>query len=137
MFDHKISHTAAVTIMLILPTCLIVFHICNLFGLIPQNIVWTGRISSRTSLVVMGSLSIVLNLLLVFCALIGGEYITNQKYQNIGRVLIPFMFWWLVVNTIANLFSVSRLELIVFTPMLILLTISCYVIWRSNERKSV
>lgn len=117
--------------LLIIPSALIVFHICNLFGLIPLNIVWMGSITSDKTMLLMGSVSILINAAMVFIALVKCRYISQRWALSITEKFLPIMFWWLVGNTVANVFSNSMFEVVVFTPILILLTLCCYKVWKA------
>lgn len=122
----KLKFKWAGNILILLSSLLIVFHIINLLGLIPDNIVWTGRVTSERTKLIMGAVSIILNLIILLSAAIRLNYIGNEKQQELVRKILPFLFYWLVGNTIANLFSKSMTEVLVFTPILVILTISCY-----------
>lgn len=119
--------------LLIIPSALIVFHICNLCGLIPLNIVWMGRITSDKTMLLMGSVSILINAVMVFIALVKCGHISQRWALSITEKLLPIMFWWLVGNTVANVFSTSMFEVVVFTPILILLTLCCYKVWKAES----
>lgn len=124
--DEKLSYALAAKILVVVPCLLIIFHLCNLLGFVPLNIVWTGRVSSSKAFFAMGILSIVLNIAYMWFGLVRGKTIDKPSFQTFANRLYPFLFWWLVGNSIANLFSKSRFEVFVFTPVLILLTICCY-----------
>lgn len=98
-----------------------------------MNIVWTGRVTSGPSMVVMGLVSILLNAIIVFCALVKAKTISNTVYRPIVEKMLPFVFWWLVGNSVVNLFSKSYFEVMVFTPILVILTFCCY---RINHEKA-
>jgi len=124
---NKLDAGLAGKILLGISSLLIVFHIVNMLGVIPQNITWMGQFSSKRTLLIMGLVSIALNIAIIFCALVNNKYITDPKLQSFGEKLIPFVFYWLVGNTIANLFAKSTFEVVVFTPILLILTICMYV----------
>ncbi len=82
---------------------------------------------------IMGSFSILLNLIILFSALVKGKYLKKEAHQVMAAKVLPFMFWWLVGNTLANLFSESRWEALIFTPILLILTLSIYRIWHDKS----
>ena len=131
---NRLNYYLAGTILIFLPAILILFHIANLSGLIPVNIVWTGRIASKNMMLAMGAVSILLNSALIFCAMVKMGIIRNETCQTFVDKLLPFVFWWLVGNTIANLFSKSLFEVIVFTPILVVLTLCCFRIKAKREK---
>lgn len=133
--NGKLSFKLAGVILILLPSILIIFHVCVILGVLPDNIVWTGRITTDRTKLILGFVSIILNSIILICTLSETGYIQNIKLKKIVKKMLPFVFWWLVGNTIANLFSKSSFEVIVFTPILVILTVSFYIIWQ-NGRKS-
>ena len=113
-------------ILIVLCSGLIVFHICNLFGFIPLNITWLGRVESSLSGLLFGLLSIFINSVVIACAVAMCGFVNSQRLRALVQPVLPFVFWWLVGNTIANLFAKSMIEVVVFTPILIVLTICFY-----------
>lgn len=118
---------------------LIVFHAVNFLGIVPVNITWLGKLDSNTSIKIMSLVSIAINLVIVFCAAVKSRYVQNTFLDPIVDKLLPFVFWWLVGNSIANLFAKSRFEVVVFTPILVILTVCVYVLKNtgSTENKTV
>ena len=129
----KFDYNLAARILIIAPGILVIFHICNLFGLVPGNIVWTGRISSSKTMLLFGLVSIALNFTYMWFGAVRGNYIQNLFSDSLANKLYPFLFWWLVGNSVANVFSKSNFEVIAFTPILILLTICCYRVRNSSD----
>lgn len=129
----KLSYKLAARILLVVPCLLVIFHIANLFGLVPVNIVWTGRISSSNTMMLMGMFSIALNVAYMWFGAVRSNYINNEFSERFSNKVYPFLFWWLVGNSVANLFSKSTFEIVVFTPILILLAICCYRVRNSRE----
>lgn len=120
----KLKHAGLV--LIILPALLIVFHICIFLKLIPSNIVWLGQVSSESSSAIMAIVSIVINGILIFCSIVQLQYFKNKTAHAIVEKMLPFVFWYLVGNTVFNLFSKSSFEVYFFTPILIILTICFY-----------
>lgn len=122
----KLSYSLAARILVVVPGMLVIFHICNLLGWIPGNIVWTGRLSSNDTMILMGIVSVALNVAYLWFGSVRCNYIETANSTAWANKLYPFLFWWLVGNSVANLFARSNIEVLVFTPILILLTICCY-----------
>lgn len=123
---NKLNLKLAGMVLIILPSLLIIFHICILLRLIPHNIVWTGRITSESTITIMALFSILINSVVIFCAAVQLQYINNSKSIYFVEKALPFVFWWLIGNTIANLFSTSKFEIFAFTPILIILSVCFY-----------
>jgi len=107
---------------------LIIFHTTNLFGLIPANVTWLGRIESGFAKMIMAMVSIGLNIVIIICAAVKLGYVKSTNMSSLVEKALPFVFWWLVGNSIANLFSKSKFEVLAFTPLLVVLTVCVYVI---------
>ncbi|MEO1392265.1 MAG: hypothetical protein AAFV90_05085 [Cyanobacteria bacterium J06634_5] len=59
---QKTSIRVTVTLMLVLLSCLVVFHLLILSGTIPYNIVWGGRLESTSQMYWFEGVSITVNL---------------------------------------------------------------------------
>ena len=134
-FIHALKIEHAAMVLLCVPLVLIVFHIANILGLVPQKIVWTGRVTSAGAALLLGIVSISLNLALVFCGATQLGLLRGTGFRRKAEMLTLWMMWWLAGNTIVNLFSRSKFELIVFTPILLLLTICCYRIVAESQSR--
>lgn len=124
---NSIESGLAGKILIGLSSGLIGFHIINMLGLIPVNVTWLGRVDADRTMLFMGLLSIFLNLIVIMCALVKCNYVSVPLLTSIIVTILPFVFWWLVGNTIANLFSKSIFEVVIFTPILVILTFCFYI----------
>ena len=124
---NSIESGLAGKILIGLSSGLIGFHIINMLGLIPVNVTWLGRVDADRTMLLMGLLSIFLNLIVIMCALVKCNYVSVPLLTSIIVTILPFVFWWLVGNTIANLFSKSIFEVVIFTPILVILTFCFYI----------
>lgn len=124
---NKLKLKPAGLILIVLPSLLIIFHICILLKILPSDIVWLGLTSESTT-TILALVSILINLIIIFCSVVQLQYLKNKTALSIVEKILPVVFWWLVGNTIANLFSKSSFEIYVFTPILIILTICFYKI---------
>ena len=122
----------ACKLLLVMSSALIVFHVFNILGLIPFNIIWLGFGSGQKALF-LGLLSILLNGIIFLCAVVKCNYVDMKCLKPIVESILPFVFWWLVGNTVANLFSKSMIEVIVFTPVLLVLTVCVFMIKDSTD----
>jgi len=123
---EKIGFKLAGLILIGLCSALLVFHISNFFGLVPLNITWLGRIESNSTMQIMTMISLILNAIIILCATVKCQFIKSPTLLPMVNRMLPFVFWWLIGNTIANLFSKSNFEVLVFTPILLVLTICVY-----------
>ena len=129
----KLDFELAGKTLVIVSSCLVIFHVANLLGYVPHNITWLGQIDSNRIMLIMGFVSIALNLLVILCALTKCKFWSSASFNSIVEKILPFVFWWLVGNTIANLFAKSKFEVVVFTPILIVLTVCMYRLKTHSE----
>jgi len=84
----------------------IIFHFLILIKIIPFGIAWGGRLKSAEEMYVFESISIALNLFLI--------WILSLKSKNVKSKLIDFTLWIFFVvfslNTIGNLVAHTNFE---------------------------
>ncbi len=122
----KIDIKLASGVMMALLSCAVVFHFLVLVGVFPHNIVWGGRLEGAIQLYIFETVSLILNLAVVFVVGIKGGYIK----PFLPNKVVTSSLWILVVlfslNTVGNLFADSKLEMLLFTPLTLLSTILFY-----------
>jgi hypothetical protein len=101
----------------------IIFHFLLIFGVVPKDIVWGGKIKDPEQLMIFEAFSIIVNLItLIFSGVKAG--ILKLK---IGHKFLRVMFWIMAVffllNTIGNLFAESITETLIFTPITLLISL--------------
>lgn len=112
--------------MITLLVLVLVYHLLILTEIIPYEAAWGGRLVTRSDMITFETVSILVNLLILVVILIKGSYI---KSIIPGRIINIFLWIFTVLfalNTIGNLFSLSLIETIVFTPLTLLSCILCY-----------
>lgn len=101
-----ISYKNAIRLLVGLLSLVIVFHILILVKIIPFDIAWGGRLKSEQEMYVFESISIALNLFLI--------WILSLKMKNIKRKMVNIILWIFFVifflNTIGNLFAHTTIE---------------------------
>lgn len=133
---RKLSPKLAGHILIFISSALIVFHIVNILGLTPMNITWLGHVDTDRTKQIMGLFSIFINSAVILCAVVKCNYVRRTSFKLIVERILPFVYWWLVGNTVANLFSKTMFEVIVFTPVLVVLTICVYIIKSKPETQT-
>lgn len=115
---------ALVSTMLIL-VGISVFHVLIITSVIPYDIVWGGRLSSREEMLGYEAISLALNVFMLVVLAIRGGWLQLKVSGVVIRVIIWFMFALFTLNTIGNLLSNNELERIIFTPLTVLLAVFC------------
>ena len=124
MLQKLIGVKTAGNLLLLILLLIIFFHILIMAGLVPQNIVWGGRVKTTGSELILSELSAVI-VLLFFAWIIAAKagynkMIKSRKAMNIGVWIVCF---YMVLNTVGNLLSGGRIENWVFAPLTFLMAI--------------
>lgn len=121
-----IAYSTAVRAMLLLPAIIIGFHLLIIAGIIPYSIVWGGRLTNNAEMLRFESISIAINLLVMLVVAMEAGYIRQLIPPKVTTVLLWALFGLFVANTVANLFSVTTFEKVVFTPLTLLFALFTY-----------
>ncbi len=116
-----ISFEFAAKASFVLYLLFIVFHLLVIAGIIPQNIVWGGRIESKDELIIFEVISIIILLLCLLITHFRNKYVNHTKFNKVTKAGMWLLFILFSLNTVGNLFAVSILEKALFTPITILL----------------
>ena len=131
---RKIGFQFAVRTMIILLIVVLVYHLVIITGLIPYEVVWGGRLETKSQMYNFEAVSILVNLFILLIISIKGSYI----HVNIPDLAITIFLWIITVlfilNTIGNIFSKNLLEAIIFTPFTLLSAILCLRLAIENKR---
>ena len=123
---NLLSPKRAAHILIIIFIAIVVFHLLVIAGVVPSTIVWGGNLQDRQQLLIMESVSILLNLLMLAIACIYAGLIKISMNSAVLRALFWIMFVLFVLNTIGNLNAKTSLETYIFTPITFLLAILCF-----------
>lgn len=117
-----ISFELAANASLVLYGIFFIFHLLVLAGIIPLNIIWGGRIKNRNDLIVFEVFSIVLLFICILLTLLRTKYVNHAKFKTITQIGMWFLFALFLLNTVGNLFAITLIEKIAFTPITALLS---------------
>ena len=106
----------------------IVFHLLVLMQIIPYTIVWGGRITSLSQMYVFEAISILINLIFLFVVLLKLKILRIQFPEKLLNICLWIMFALFLQNTLGNLFSISDLERVIFTPITLLSSIFIFIL---------
>lgn len=95
----------------------ICFHFCILFGLIPFEIVWGGRLKSLEEMVVFETISLTINFLMLFVVSVRCGILKIKLHDRVFPIFFWFIFVLFALNTVGNLFSTNDMERLIFTPI--------------------
>ena len=96
----------AIKLLISLLSLVIIFHILVLLQIIPFNIAWGGRLETMQEIYVFESVSIAINLFLLWIVWLRAK---NVKSKTVNIILWVF-FGIFSLNTIGNLFAQTTFE---------------------------
>lgn len=105
------------TILVLLFSVTIIFHFLVFSGLIPYDMVWGGRLQTKTEMIQFEMVSIIVNLLFLFVLSIRRGFLKIKFHNSIIKGFLWFMVGLFLLNTVGNLLSESRMEMLIFTPL--------------------
>ena len=118
-----INAEAAARVSFVLYGVFIVFHILVIAGIVPSNIVWGGRTTTRVELVRMEIASLLVQFVCVGLTLAKVVSLRTGRMRVIADIGMWVLFGLFTLNTIGNLFAVSLFEKLAFTPVTALLAL--------------
>ena len=124
--EGAISAKSAAKLIIFINVCVTLFHLLIVAQIIPYNIVWGGRLTSYSEMIRFESFSIAINLLIMAVAAMASGLVKSRLPKGIINILLWILFVMLVMNTIANPFSATALEAIVFTPLTFIMALCLY-----------
>ena len=130
---QKIPSQLAAKTILIVCTCVVFFHLLIVGGVIPYTIVWGGRLTNSAEMLRFETISISINLLIMLIVAVRARYIPQVIPSKLVTVLLWFFAVMLVGNTVANVFSVTTFEKVVFTPMTFVLAMGLFRLIKTNS----
>lgn len=114
-------------------TLVLIFHGLILARVIPYEIAWGGRLRSDDEMILFESVSIAINALMLI-AVTGRIYLLKTGKEPVFlRIIFGIMTLIFLMNTLGNLYAITLLERIVFTP---LTAISAILTFRSALSKN-
>ena len=110
-------------ILMISMVGLIVMHLLILFQVIPCQMVWGGQIEDTTSLLLFETVALVVTILFLITIGLKIGYIRTQGLKKVAHIGVWIMFIYFVLNIIGNLTSSSAIEIMIFTPITVVLSL--------------
>lgn len=123
---NLISFTWACKTILLICSCVVIFHILIMSKIIPYDIVWWGRLTNDAEMYRFESISLMLNVFIVILVATKWWFIKYFLPAKVVSLMLRWLFFILIGNTIANVFSESLFEAIFFTILTWLLALLIY-----------
>lgn len=106
----------------------LVFHALIIAGVIPYSQVWAGRLKSHEEMIQFETVSIVMNLFMLFIFFRKYYLLRKGKTNKVIDAFIWIFLGLFVLNTVGNFFSQSIWELILGSLMTAVSAVLCYLI---------
>jgi len=118
-----ISEKITINILIVLLSLVVVFHIFVIGGVIPFEIVWGGRLTDVSKMRVYESISIGLNLMMLFMVMTKAGILHFRINEKVYRIFFGLMCLLFLLNTAGNIFSKNDLERMIFTPLTLIFAV--------------
>jgi hypothetical protein len=119
-------------VILILFILIVIFHFLVIFGIVPFQNVWGGRLKTQEEMLKFEAFSIVLNLIFIAVVLVKAGFWKVKISPKIISLLLWIMTILFALNTIGNLFAVNNLEKYIATPITFILSVLCFILAREK-----
>jgi hypothetical protein len=113
-------------VFITISTIALFMHVLILLNVLPHDFVWGGRLKSEENLILLESLSIIVQIIFISIIAVKAGYLFEGKFKRTANVGTWVIFAIMVLNTIGNLASNSALETMAMTPVTIVLALLAF-----------
>jgi len=99
-----------IQMMLCIISIIILFHVSILFKIIPYDITWGWRLTNDTQMYVFESISIIVNLFLMFILMMKWWYIKRFFSHKLIKIMLWIFMILFILNTIWNILAKTNFE---------------------------
>ena len=121
------SHLATYLLPAML-AAVVVFHLLVILKIIPYTIVWGSRLTNDQAMYRFEALSLSINLLFLWIGLVKAGWLAEWWPPITTTIALWAMAALFTLNTLGNLVSKNRFEKLVFTPLTVILAVSCVIL---------
>ena len=122
--------------MIGLLSIILIFHLCVIFEIISDKIVWAGKLKSKEEMYVFESISILINFFLIIVLYIKFQNIKKSETNRIINIIIWLFVFLFALNTLGNLFAENLIEQILGTLLTFISATLCWIIVKKNKRNA-
>lgn len=127
------TKTLALKLLFGILTMVLLFHLLVFTQVIPYELVWAGKISSTEEMYVFETVSILINILLVYTLFVKSKNIKENKTNKLVNIIIWIFVVLFALNTLGNLFAENRIEQVVGTLLTSISSLLCWFIVRKER----
>lgn len=121
----RISFRFAAYFILVQIVLVTLYHLLIVAGIIPMNQAWGGRLASREQMLLMESLSLMVNALLFWLVAQRANIMNSRLSGQTQVILLRVMAVVFLLNTFGNAMAIQAFERFVFTPLTFMSFICC------------
>ena len=112
--------------MIVLLSCVVVFHLLVLLGVVPYDVVWGGRLEGARQMRTLELVSFAVNLVAISVVAMKVNFIKPVLPARHVTLLLWVLTFIFALNTVGNLFAITSTETFVFTPMTLIVAVLLY-----------
>lgn len=125
----KLNTNYLIKLFLGILVVIILFHFCIIMKIIPYDITWGGRLKSDAEMYGFETISILINLFLVWILLMKANLVKYQFSPRTITIILWVFFTIFILNTIGNIFAKTFLE-----KLFVFLTgFFAFLLWKINR----
>ena len=126
IFNKKLTPTFAANGILMITSASLMFHFLILFGVVPFENTWGGKLENREQMFVFESISIIVTLLVMIAVGIRAGYLNWKVKPIFLKVFFLILMVVFALNTLGNLFANNAFEKFFATPLTLILAVFCW-----------
>lgn len=129
----KLSPNYLIKLFLGTLVAIIVFHFCIIIKTIPYEITWGGRLKNDAEMYGFETISILINLFLVWILLMKVNLVKYQFSERTITIILWVFFTIFILNTIGNIFAKTFLEKL----FAFLTGFFAFLLWKINRPQQI
>lgn len=118
----------AIKIILSILSLLAFLHVLILWGIIPYQLVWGGRLNTYEEMLTFETISLMTTVFMIFIFTIKHKNLVKSKTNKFIDILIWCFGVYFGVNTLGNLFSKTGTEMVLGSIISLCLCVFCIII---------
>ena len=122
----------AIRLLLSIVIALAIFHIGILLTIIPEGIIWGGRLGSTREMYLFESITIAVTLYLILILLIRGSFIRPIFTRKVTTISLWFFLILFVLNSLGNVLAKTTIEQLFAIPTLAI-SVLLWIVLRQKD----
>ena len=102
------------------------YHFLIITQIVPYANAWGGRLPNLQAMYIFEAISVLMQLIFLAIATMKHRNVAGKKTQKALSYALFFLSALLLLNTFGNIFSTSRFEAILFTPITLVMSVVAF-----------